>query len=69
MYWYWSLLARAAGGDLDLASSVCWPGITSASESLKWLDNTMIHVPLLNKFYGAIKQVNESFATGKKNCV
>jgi len=33
---------------------------------IEWLDGLMMQVPLLNKFYGAIKQVNEAFA-GNKN--
>jgi uncharacterized membrane protein len=33
---------------------------------IEWLDTLMMNVPLLNKFYGAIKQVNEAFA-GNKN--
>ena len=27
----------------------------------------MMQVPVLNKFYGAIKQVNEAFSSGNKN--
>ncbi len=33
---------------------------------LEWLDTAMMNVPVVNKFYGAIKQVNEAFA-GNKN--
>jgi len=33
---------------------------------IEWLDSAMMQVPLLNKFYGAIKQVNEAFA-GNQN--
>ncbi len=32
---------------------------------IEWLDGLMMQVPLLNKFYGAIKQVNEAFAGNK----
>jgi uncharacterized membrane protein len=33
---------------------------------IDWTDRAMMQVPLLNKFYGAIKQVNEAFS-GNKN--
>jgi len=33
---------------------------------IEWLDMTMLRVPLLNKIYGTIKQVNEAFSSGKK---
>jgi uncharacterized membrane protein len=33
---------------------------------IAWLDSTLLRVPLLNKIYGTIKQVNEAFTTGKK---
>ncbi len=33
---------------------------------IEWLDTAMMNVPVMNKFYGAIKQVNEAFA-GNKN--
>jgi uncharacterized membrane protein len=33
---------------------------------IAWLDAGMLRVPLLNKIYGTIKQVNEAFSTGSK---
>ena len=33
---------------------------------IEWLDVAMMNVPIMNKFYGAIKQVNEAFS-GNKN--
>ena len=33
---------------------------------IEWLDTAMLRVPLLNKIYGTIKQVNEAFSSGKK---
>jgi uncharacterized membrane protein len=32
-----------------------------------WLDLVLLRVPLLNKIYGTIKQVNEAFTSGKKS--
>jgi uncharacterized membrane protein len=65
MYWYWSLLA--------LMFAVCLVSIVGVlaryyigKRLIEWLDAVMLNVPLFNKFYGAIKQVNEAFA-GNKN--
>ena len=32
---------------------------------IDWTDRALMRVPLLNKFYGAIKQVNDAFAGSK----
>src|SRR5450755_443785 len=65
MYWYWSLIALLFG--VFLISIV---GLLAryyiGKRLIEWLDGLMMQVPLLNKFYGAIKQVNEAFA-GNKN--
>jgi len=65
MFWYWSLLALVLA--VVLISSV---GVLAryyiGKRMIEWLDTAMMNVPLLNKFYGAIKQVNEAFA-GNKN--
>jgi uncharacterized membrane protein len=65
MFWYWSLLALALA--VVLISTV---GVLAryyiGIRMIEWLDTAMMNVPLLNKFYGAIKQVNEAFA-GNKN--
>ena len=65
MFWYWSLLALALA--VVLISTV---GVLAryyiGKRLIEWLDTAMMNVPLLNKFYGAIKQVNEAFS-GNKN--
>jgi uncharacterized membrane protein len=65
MFWYWSLLAFVLA--VVLISLV---GLLAryyiGKRLIEWLDGLMMQVPLLNKFYGAIKQVNEAFA-GNKN--
>ncbi|MEI7534514.1 MAG: DUF502 domain-containing protein [Verrucomicrobiae bacterium] len=65
MFWYWSLLALVVS--VMLITSV---GLLTryyiGKRMIEWLDAAMMNVPLLNKFYGAIKQVNEAFA-GNKN--
>jgi uncharacterized membrane protein len=65
MFWYWSLLAL-----LLAVALICGVGLLAryyiGKRLIEWLDGLMMQVPLLNKFYGAIKQVNEAFA-GNKN--
>ena len=66
MFWYWSLLALMLA--VVLISLV---GVLASyyigKRLIEWLDLAMMNVPLLNKFYGAIKQVNDAFASGNKN--
>ena len=33
---------------------------------IEWTDSTLLRVPLLNKIYGATKQVNDAFSSGNK---
>ena len=65
MYWYWSLVALALA--VVLISVV---GVLAryyiGKKVIDWTDRVLMRVPLLNKFYGAIKQVNDAFA-GSKN--
>ena len=65
MYWYWSVAAIVLA--VVLVSLV---GLLTryyiGKRLIEWLDATMLRVPLLNKIYGTIKQVNEAFSTGGK---
>jgi len=65
MFWYWSLLALALASVLITGVGVL-AQYYIGMRMIEWLDTLMMNVPLLNKFYGAIKQVNEAFA-GNKN--
>lgn len=65
MFWYWSLLALALAALLITGVGVL-AQYYIGKRMIEWLDTLMMNVPLLNKFYGAIKQVNEAFA-GNKN--
>lgn len=65
MYWYWSLLALVVAAILISAIGVL-ARYYIGKRLIEWLDMAMMNVPLFNKFYGAIKQVNEAFA-GNKN--
>jgi uncharacterized membrane protein len=65
MFGYWSLLAL-----LLAAALISGVGLLAryyiGKRMLEWLDTAMLSVPIFNKFYGAIKQVNEAFS-GNKN--
>ena len=36
-------------------------------KAIEWLDHAIMRVPLLNKIYGTVKQVNESFSSNKSS--
>ncbi len=65
LFWYWSVLAFVLA--VVLISIV---GLLARNyigkRMIDWLDSAMMQVPLFNKFYGAIKQVNDAFS-GNKN--
>jgi len=64
MYWYWSLAALVLAVMLVTLIGLLaryYIGI----RLIAWLDAAMLRVPLLNKIYGTIKQVNEAFSSGK----
>jgi uncharacterized membrane protein len=65
MFWYWSLLALALAAALITGVGVL-AQYYIGKRMIEWLDTLMMNVPLLNKFYSAIKQVNEAFA-GNRN--
>jgi uncharacterized membrane protein len=65
MFWYWSLLALALAAVLITGVGVL-AQYYIGKRMLEWLDTAMMNVPVVNKFYGAIKQVNEAFS-GNKN--
>ena len=65
MLWFWSLLALALAGVLISTAGVL-ARYYIGKRLIEWLDTAMMNVPLLNKFYGAIKQINEAFG-GNKN--
>ena len=65
MFWYWSLLALVLAVVLITGVGVL-AQYYIGKRMLEWLDTAMMNVPVVNKFYGAIKQVNEAFS-GNKN--
>jgi uncharacterized membrane protein len=65
MYWYWSAVA--------LAMAVFLIGVVGllarnyfGKRVIEWADSTLLRIPLLNKIYGATKQVNDAFSSGNK---
>jgi uncharacterized membrane protein len=66
MYWYWSLVA--------LVLAVFLIGLVGllarnylGKRIIKWIDATLLRVPLLNKIYSGTKQINEAFSSSNKN--
>jgi uncharacterized membrane protein len=65
MYWYWSIVA--------LAVAVFLIGVVGllarnyfGKRVIEWTDSALLRIPLLNKIYGATKQVNDAFSSGNK---
>ena len=66
IHWYWSLLALTVA--IGIVSAV--GGMTRyyiGKRMIAWADSTMLRVPVLNKIYGTIKQVDQAFTSGKKS--
>jgi uncharacterized membrane protein len=65
MHWHWSLVALLVA---ILLISVAGRLARNyfGKKMIGWVECVLMHVPLLNKFYGAIRQVNEAFTAGKK---
>jgi uncharacterized membrane protein len=66
MFWYWSLLAFLLA--IAIVSAI---GVLAryyfGKRLIAWADGVMLRVPVLNKIYGTIKQVDEAFTSGKKS--
>lgn len=66
VYWYWSLLAIVVA-----ALVVTLIGMLAKNyigrRLIDLADALMLRVPVLNKIYGTIKQVDEAFTSGKKS--
>jgi uncharacterized membrane protein len=65
MYWYWSLVALVLA--IFLIGTV---GLLARNyfgrKIIEWVDLALLRVPLLNKIYGATKQVNDAFSSSNK---
>ncbi len=65
MFWYWSLAALLLAVVL-----VTLAGLLAryyfGRKLIEWMDVALLQVPLVNKIYAAIKQVNEAFTSNKR---
>jgi uncharacterized membrane protein len=65
MYWYWSLVALVLA--VFLIGTV---GLLARNyfgrKIIEWVDSALLRIPLLNKIYGATKQVNDAFSSSNK---
>jgi uncharacterized membrane protein len=65
MYWYWSLVALILA--IFLIGTV---GLLARNyfgrKIIEWVDSALLRIPLLNKIYGATKQVNDAFSATNK---
>jgi uncharacterized membrane protein len=65
MHWYWSLVALVLA--IFLIGTV---GLLARNyfgrKIIEWVDSALLRIPLLNKIYGATKQVNDAFSTTNK---
>jgi uncharacterized membrane protein len=66
LYWYWSWFAL-----LLTIFLICLVGRYARNyigrKAIEWMDHAMMRVPLMNKIYGTVKQVNESFHSNKSS--
>lgn len=65
MYWYWSLVALILALVLTTVVGLLTRNYLG-KKMIEWVDTSILRVPLLNKIYGATKQVNEAFTSGNK---
>ncbi len=65
MYWYWSLVALVVAIILTTVVGLLARNYLG-KKLIEWVDASLLRVPLLNKIYGATKQVNEAFTSGSK---
>jgi uncharacterized membrane protein len=64
--WYWS--AVAFGVTVFLIGLIGRYGRNYfGRQAIEWADHTMMRVPLVNKIYSTIKQVNSSFSSNKSS--
>jgi uncharacterized membrane protein len=66
MYWYWSCFAL-----LLTVALICLAGRYGRNyigrKTIEWIDHALMQIPLLNKIYGTVKQVNQSFSSNKSS--
>jgi uncharacterized membrane protein len=66
VFWYWSLLAIAVSVVIVTAVGVLTRYYVG-KRMIAMADNLMLRVPVLNKIYGTIKQLDQAFTSNKKS--
>ena len=66
MSWYWSLLALALAVGLVTVIGLL-TRYYIGKRMIAWADSVMLRVPVLNKIYSMIKQVDAAFSSNKKS--
>jgi uncharacterized membrane protein len=66
MFWYWSLLAIVVAGVIITVIGIL-TRYYMGKRMIAWADNLMLRVPVLNKIYGTIKQLDQAFTSSKKS--
>ena len=66
VYWYWSLLAIVVAALVITLIGVLAKNYIGR-RMIDLADALMLRVPVLNKIYGTIKQVDQAFSSGKKS--
>jgi uncharacterized membrane protein len=66
IHWYWSVAALLLGIVLVTVAGLLTRNYLG-KRFIEAVDNLLLRVPLLNKVYGTIKQVNDAFKSGGKN--
>jgi uncharacterized membrane protein len=65
LYWYWSVVALILAVFL-----IGFVGLLARNyfgkRIIEWVDSALLRIPLLNKIYGATKQVNDAFSSSNK---
>ena len=66
MHWYWSLIA--------FVWAIVLIGVIGRAarhyvgrKLIEWLDHALLRIPLLNKIYSTVKQVNEAFSPNNRS--
>ncbi|HVU28060.1 MAG TPA: DUF502 domain-containing protein [Verrucomicrobiae bacterium] len=66
IHWYWSVLALVFAVLLVTILGVL-ARYYIGKRLIAWADGLMLRLPVLNKIYGTIKQVDDAFTSGKKS--
>ena len=66
MYWSWSCAAFAMA-ILAISFIGRYGRYYFGQKMIEWTDRALMHIPLLNKIYSTVKQVNESFSSNKSS--